>query len=83
MLSFTEKVGTKQPFVTELAVFQKRTQKKQDMNSPNTDKVTMDSIDKQMETPELFCSRLTRMYGTKGELLQCTSSFFSLDRSAI
>ena len=57
-------------FYTEFAVFQKR----------NVEDQTSQKEDDSGKPVELFCSRLTRLYGTNGELIQASSSFFELDR---
>jgi hypothetical protein len=33
--------------------------------------------------PELFCSRMTRLYGKDGKLCQGTSSFYTFNRSSL
>ena len=80
------------PFYTEFAMFQKRTSKQQEqkevesmrkLNLPD-DPLSNENIPNMNITPpELFCSRLTRLYGRNGALSQATSSFFTMDRSTM
>ena len=70
------------PFHTEFAVFQKRSISDVDATSPSGDgKSGLDEVD--LTPPEVFCSRLTRLYGKNGTLKQATSAFFSIDRRAM
>lgn len=71
LLSFSFKTGKMQSFHTDLAVFQKR---ESNEFSQNLD------INRSAKPSELFCSRMTRLYGGDGRLLQASSSFFTLDR---
>mmetsp|Transcript_3956 Transcript_3956/g.6043 ORF Transcript_3956/g.6043 Transcript_3956/m.6043 type:complete len:297 (+) Transcript_3956:878-1768(+) len=69
-LSFSFSTGKMKNFYTEFAVFQKR----------NVEDQTNQKEDDSGKPVELFCSRLTRLYGTNGKLIQASSSFFELDR---
>ena len=73
-LSFSFKTGKMQNFYTEFSVFQKR---EVVGNSSNIGRIS----DTRSAVPtELYCSRMTRLYGGDGRLLQASSSFFNLDR---
>jgi len=75
-LSFSQSTGKVQPFFTEFAVFQKK------INPASSfDSVPETSADL-TNAPELYCSRLTRLYGNSGRLKQGTSSFFKLESIA-
>lgn len=67
-----------QPFHTEFAIFQKRSLPASEMKN----EIGL-SEEEAFQAPELFCSKLTRLYGTDGKLSQATSTFFSIDRSAM
>merc|ERR1712238_611857 len=63
MLSFSQVTGNVQPFHTEFAVFLSR-----EMNQ-KIDVVDMENIS-DASLPEMFCSKLTRLYGNNGKLSQ-------------
>jgi len=67
-LSFSFAAGKMRNFYTEFAIFLKRSQEESQIDSSET------------RPPDLFCSRMTRLYGNDGQLHQASSSFFSLDR---
>eukprot|EP00591_Stephanopyxis_turris_P000417 CAMPEP_0195525198 /NCGR_PEP_ID=MMETSP0794_2-20130614/25503_1 /TAXON_ID=515487 /ORGANISM="Stephanopyxis turris, Strain CCMP 815" /LENGTH=496 /DNA_ID=CAMNT_0040655597 /DNA_START=376 /DNA_END=1866 /DNA_ORIENTATION=+ len=75
-LSFSYSSGKVQPFFTEFGVFQNRIieEEKEDSKDDN------DEMPPQ-NMPELFYSRLTRLYDSDGRLSQGTTSFFNLDNT--
>jgi hypothetical protein len=80
-LSFSCSTGRVRPFFTEFAVFQKKTCAK----STFVDALSNETADKSsfaakhLNSPEIFCSTQTRLYGSDGRLQQGTSSFYNLD----
>mmetsp|Transcript_24141 Transcript_24141/g.32144 ORF Transcript_24141/g.32144 Transcript_24141/m.32144 type:complete len:593 (-) Transcript_24141:238-2016(-) len=67
------------PFYTEFAVFHK-TVDKGTASSDNTASILAQQFDENSIPPELYCSRMTRLYSIDGRLSQGSTSFFTLKR---
>jgi len=80
-LSFSCSTGRVRPFFTEFAVFQKKNCAKSTfadaLRNANTEESSFAA--KHLNSPEIFCSAQTRLYGSDGRLQQGTSSFYNLD----
>lgn len=80
-LSFSSSTSRVRPFYTEFAVFQKKEVAKSTFvdtfQNANADKPSFAA--ENLNSPELFCSKQTRLYGSDGRLQQGTSSFYNLE----